>query len=397
MHKIAKIVNITTVIFIVFALAGICDARQKDVFTVKDFRDKSIEIPTQVNRVVTISDGMIEAIMTRLGQAKKIVGMGSACIPKIWSYSFPTLGSKTHEYARGMNPVTHLNPWLMDIPLVSKFGAGINYEKIAALNPDLIIIRTGSCSLSAGDDILEKNIFLLESLGIPLVVLKGPNTFEQPNILSIGREIKLLGQIFQETKEAEQLSSYLESCVELVRERTADINPSDQKRLLLMGLSPKARSQGGAAHVKGVETVQSYFLKNFIHAKNAYPGRGAWNILNTEQLITLDPDVIILVTAWGYHPPSELYEAPYYQNLKDMRAVADRSVAALPWTPCNCEKRLEYPIDVMVMAKAAYPERFKDIHMGQWLLKFYQNVYKVDVKTAGELRSCQWMDWTCEE
>ncbi|MFK5953998.1 MAG: ABC transporter substrate-binding protein [Desulfobacterium sp.] len=391
-----KIFNFMAVLFILSALAGTCDAREKEGFTVRDFRGKTIEIPVRINRVITISDGMIEAVMTRLGQAKKIVGIGSACIPKVWSYSFPTLDSKTHEYAQGMNPVSHLNPWLMDIPLVSKFGAGINYEKIAGLNPDLIIIRKGSCSLSAGDDILEKSIFLLESLGIPLVVLEGPNTFEQPDIVSIGNEIKLLGQIFQEPREAEKLSIYLESCVELVRERTADIKPSDQKRLLLMGLSPKARSQGGAAHVKGMDTIQTYFLKNFVHAKNAYDSRGAWNILNTEQLISLDPDVIILVTAWGYHPPSELYEAPYYQNLKDMRAVDNKSVAALPWTPCNCEKRLEYPIDVMVMAKAAYPERFKDIQMGQWLLKFYQNVYKVDAKTARELRSCQWMDWTKE-
>lgn len=69
---------------------------------------------------------------------------------------------------------------------------------------------------------------------------------------------------------------------------------------------------------------------------------------------------------------------------------------ALPWSPCNCDKRLEYPIDVMVMAKAAYPERFSDIELGDWLLDFYENVYGVNSTTAEGLRSAQWMDWTAE-
>ncbi len=396
-YKMEKLHKLLVMTVVLFSLTGSAFAQQKDAVVVTDFRGKSIEIPGRINRVVTIDDGMIEAVMTRLGVAKKIVGIGSACLPKIWSYSFPTMGSKTYEYHDGMNPVTHLNPWLMDLPLVSRYGAGINYEKIADLNPDLILIRTGSCSLSAAEDILEKSISLLESLNIPLVVLKGPNTFDQPDIVTISNEIKLLGQVFQKQEKAEKLANYLESCVDMVRERTADIKPLNRKKLLLLGLSPKARSQGGAGHVKGIDTIQTYFLKNFVHAENAYDSRGAWNILNTEKLLSLDPDVIVLVTSWGYHPPSELYEAPYYQDLKDMRAVRNKAVCALPWTPCNCEKRLEYPIDVMVMAKAAYPERFKDIRLEQWLVEFYQNVYQVDVKTAKELRSCQWMDWTCEE
>ncbi len=374
-----------------------CFAQALAGVVVTDSRGKSIEIPQSVSRVVTISDGMIEAVMTRLGVVDKIVGLGSSCIPKTWAYSYPTMGSLTHEYRDGMNPVTYLNPGLVKLPLVSKFGAGINYEKVVALDPDLILIRTGSCSLCTGEDILEKSIFLLESLGIPLVVLKGPDTFDSPDMVTISNEILLLGQVFQQPEEAGKLSDYLENCVEMIRERTADIPPAQQKKLLLLGLSPNARSQGGAGHVKGLDTIQTYFLDHFVHAKNAYDGSGAWNILNTEQLLSLDPDVIVLVTAWGYHPPVELYEAPYYQSLKDMKAIANKAVSALPWTPCNCEKRLEYPIDVMVMAKTAYPERFKDIHLGQWLLNFYQNVYQVDVKTAKELRSCQWMDWACEE
>lgn len=396
MEKIFKIVMISLLMYL-FPWTGSGMAQTNGNVTVTDFRGKLIEIPQQIERVVTISDGMIEGIMTRLGVAKKIVAMGSACISKTWAYEFPTLKGNSYHYGEGMNPVAYLNPWMVDLPLVSQSGSGINYEMVAGLNPDLILIRTGSCSLSMGKDILEKNIFLLESLGIPLVVLHGPNTFDTPDISSMAREISLLGQIFQKEAAAAALANYLEQCVGMIKNRTADIPPADQKKVLLLGLSPKARGKGGAGHVKGTDTIQTYFLTHFVHAVNAFNGSGAWNILNTEQLLALDPDVIVLVTAWGYHPPSELYEAPYYKNLQGMRAVKERAVSALPWSPCNCEKRLEYPIDVMVMAQAAYPERFKDIPLGAWLLDFYQNVYQVDVKTAQKLRSCQWMDWAHKE
>jgi iron complex transport system substrate-binding protein len=79
-----------------------------------------------------------------------------------------------------------------------------------------------------------------------------------------------------------------------------------------------------------------------------------------------------------------------------MDAIKNRRVVALPWSPCNCAKRLEYPIDVMVIATGTYPGLFKDVELEVWLLDFYQNVYGVDLETAKELRSAQWMDWAVE-
>ena len=65
----------------------------------------------------------------------------------------------------------------------------------------------------------------------------------------------------------------------------------------------------------------------------------------------------------------------------------------MPYTPCNCDRRLEYPLDVMVIAKGAYPDRFSDINLGTWSLDFYKNLYGVDDAKARELRSAQWFDW----
>jgi iron complex transport system substrate-binding protein len=89
-------------------------------------------------------------------------------------------------------------------------------------------------------------------------------------------------------------------------------------------------------------------------------------------------------------------EAPYYVNLQELRAVKDKRVYAMPWTPMNCARRVEYPIDLLIIAKAAYPDKFQDIKINQFALDFYKKVYGVNDTVARELRSNQWLDWTVD-
>jgi iron complex transport system substrate-binding protein len=307
------------------------------------------------------------------------------------------VSGESYEYKEGMNTVTFLNPFLMDLPLVAQSGTGVNYETLASFNPDVVFLRVGSCTLSANDESTQKTIRMIESLGIPLVVLYGPNMTENPQMDSLSEEIRIIGRVFGNEEKATALADYLEKQVRFIMDRTGEI-PEDQKpSVLLFGLSPKSREAGGAGHVRGLNTIDSWLVETVVNARNAFRTKGAWNILSTEQVLAIDPDVIVLITAWGYHPPRELYEAPYYQNLKDLRAVKNQRVTALPWTPCNCDKRVEYPIDVMVMAKAAYPDKFADVDLNAWLIDFYQNVYGVDKETALQLRAVQWMDWIAEK
>ncbi|MCP4116339.1 MAG: ABC transporter substrate-binding protein [Desulfobacteraceae bacterium] len=369
-------------------------AHASDFILVEDGRGVRVKVPKHANRVVTVSDGMIEGVMTRFGVTEKIIGIGSRAIPITMDFSYPALDGKTHEVKGGMNTVTYLNPRFRELPVVAQYGTGILYERLAGLKPDLIIVRTGSSSLYEDEGKNRARLALLESLGIPLVVLQGPNTHDAPQVSTLGREIRILGQIFQKEKTAGDLVSFLEKTLDGIEQRTRKIPPANRKSILLLGLSPRSRLAGGAGYVRGTRTLQTHLMTRFVHATNAFGSPGAWRLLNLEQLLSLDPDVIVLATSGGYHPPGELYDAPYYQSLKGMRAVRNRRVSALPFTPCNCEKRLEYPIDVMVMAQAAYPELFRDIDLASWLLDFYRQLYGVDRETARGLLSSQCMDWT---
>lgn len=365
--------------------------------TVVDSRGVAVQIPTNIEKVATISDGLIEGVMTSIGVQDTLVGLGSSCLQRNFNYTYETVGGETFTYENGMNPVTHLNPWIVDLPIFAQSGSAVNYETLAGLDPDVVIVRLGSCSLRFIDDeSTQKSIKTIESLGIPLVVLYGSSCYDDPDMSKISDEICIIGQVFDKEAEATSLAEYLESQVNYVNEQTKDISDEEKPDVLIFGASPKARSANGAGQVFGLDTIESFFIQDLVHARNSFQEPGYFKIVSAEQVLALNPDVIVLCTASGYHPPLELYEAPYYQNLQELDAVKNRRVASLPWSPCNCAKRLEYPIDVMVIAKATYPEHFGEINLAEWLLDFYQNVYGVDRDTAKELRSAQWMDWTVE-
>ncbi|NLM29494.1 MAG: ABC transporter substrate-binding protein [Methanomicrobiales archaeon] len=359
-------------------------------------RGRTVELPATIERIVAIDDGFVEGLLYRWGMQDRVVGLGGTWVQD-YTYSFEKVGGATYEYRNGTNPVSYLIPELADLPVLVETGTAINYETLASLDPDVVILREGAWAFSAGsDEALKKTVTTIDSLGIPLVILVGPPFQERPTIDHIGEEIRIVGEIFSREEDAGALASYLDDQIREIRKRTADIPENEKPRMMQLGLSPRARQGGGAGMAWGGDTIESYFIENIANAKNAYKGTGAFVVVSTEQILALDPDVIVLPTAQGYHPASELYTAPYYQNLQELTAVKNQRVYALPWTPFNWAKRLEYPIEAMVIAKAAYPDRFADIQVHEWVLDFYQYVYGVDKATAKELRSAQWLDWMVE-
>jgi iron complex transport system substrate-binding protein len=148
--------------------------------------------------------------------------------------------------------------------------------------------------------------------------------------------------------------------------------------------------------VHGVDSPESYIIESVVNARNAYRGKGSGIPMSTEQVYACDPDIIILPTANGYHPPRELYEAPYYTGLSELRAVKEKKVYALPWSPMNASRRVEYPLDMLIIAKAAYPALFRDVSVYDFALDFYRQVYGADENTARSLRSTQLLDWMAD-
>lgn len=395
-----KFTSLTKKVFFTLAILSllvfcISSADVSDTRKIVDMRGKEIEIPTDINRVITIDNGLVEGVMTILGESDKIVGLG-ASLAKPSETTIPSDVSGNITYKNGMNPVGVLNPGFEDLPLVKESSGGINYETLASLEPDVVIVRRGSCAASweLDDEGYNKDIDTIEKLGIPVIVTNAPPCYDNPDVSSISDEIKLIGKVFDKEQESESIINYIDDTVSMIKERTAKVS-GDKPKVLALGLAPNSRSAGGAGNIRGA--IVAYYIETLANAENAYSVTRYTSdsgVINAEQVLALDPDVIILPTSSGYHPPHELYDAPYYANLRELRAVKNRDVYALPYTPSNCDaSRLEYPIDAMIIAKAAYPDLFEDITVNDWVLDYYQNLYGVDMDTAKEIRSSHWLDW----
>jgi iron complex transport system substrate-binding protein len=315
-----------------------------------------------------------------------------------YTYEFNTSSGASYAYTKGWNTMKYLNPWLNDLPCFnSPQGNVLSYETLASANPELVILRVGDTPVGAGnEEVIKKTIDTIEALGYPLVVLYSPTYYKNSDLTTMRDEIATIGRVFGKEKDALSLADYLASSISFVKGRTKDIPESKKARALYIGLNPNVRKQGGTGSVTGIDTPESYIIESFANAKNAFRESGSGKILNAEQIYALDPDLIILPTSNGYHPPRELYEGPDFAILGELRAIKNHRVYAMPWTPMNGSRRVEYPLDILIIAKACYPERFADVKVCDFALDFYKKVYRVDDATAKGLRSTQWLDWTVE-
>ena len=364
-------------------------------FEITDMRGKKVEIKEPLNSVATIDDGFVEGVMTHLGVIDKVKVIGSWSMKRDYKYNFETTTGEKYTLS-GWNTMKFLHPWLNDLPCVnSPQGNIINFEELAKSNVDLVILRVGDCTVSAGNkENIEKTINTIESLGLNLAVIYTPNYFKKADLSSLKDEMVVLGDIFRQKDKAIKLYEYLNSTQTLIQERTKDIK--EKRSVLYIGLNAAARKQGGVGTVSGIDTPESYIIQDIANAKNAFNAEGDKVILSAEQIYALDPDVIVLPTSNGYHPPRELYESAAFEVLKELRAIKEKKVYAMPWSPMNCARRVEYPLDMLIIAKAAYPEKFNDIKVHEFALKFYKDVYGVDDETAKRLRSEQILDWMLE-
>ncbi len=382
------------VVFCFFATSSLSFARD-----IVDMRGKTVTVPDTIEKIATLDDGFVENILTHIGHIDKVDVIGSWSMKRDYSYTFPTTNGEDYTL-KGLNTMYYLFPHLNDLTCVnSPQGNVINYEALAAEDPDLVIMRMGDCTIRADNiEASNRSIEQIEALGIPLVVLYTPQFDEEYNLSSMHKEAEVIASIFgeEEVQKAKDIMDYVGGIESMIRQRVAEIPRDEKKRVLYFGLNPSVREQGGAGNVHGVNTPQSFMIEQVVNAKNAFEGKGTNVPVSVEQVYAFDPDVILLPTMNGYHPAEELYTAPYYSLLKDVRAVKERNAFALPWTPMNCAPRLEYPLELLIMAKAIYPEKFEDIVFADFALDFYKKLYFVDDEKAAGLLNTQILDWTKE-
>jgi iron complex transport system substrate-binding protein len=347
--------------------------------TVTDMREVAVSIPEDPQRVIVMNGGLIDEVMYIFGVQDKMVG---CCNSQNMGYSNYTYGDETYHICTTIRYV--LNPGYCNLTNVGYFGTGPfglpNVETIAALNPDLLILR----DKGADDEKTAKFLEAMTGLDIPVVVLRYADCYDEVKVDTLYEEIRLLGEVFGKQDSAERIVESLKNQVQLIKERTGDIADKDKPGVLFFGSTALSKTKSaGVGNAYGTSTIQSAFLEDIVNARNAYDSK-ATQLISAEELLSLDPDVIILCTQGGYHPPREMREKECFKQVQDLRALQDGRVYSLPANG-YMEERLEFPISLMVEAKAVYPDRFEDIDLEKWIRDYFKELYGVDDEKANEL------------
>ena len=339
---------------------------------VTDMRGKEVTIPENLERVAILDKGFLVQSMVALGVEDKICSTG---------------GLITEAGNPEERDSLYLFPEIMELPIIGYPTDAVDFETLAASDPDMVIL--GNSEYIKDSEITADAIKKIEEdMKIPLFVINGPGCYEDSNPEYYYEGVEILGDVFEKKDRADEIVSYMKEQMDMIQERTADIPEEERPSVMYIGL----RNDDGVGVVWGENFGDAKFAADYANIKNVYEEHARTN-MSAEQIITLNPDVMILCTNSVRPNPDILNTDPAYKMLQNVNAVKDGRVTSIGLLTWWGDFRLEFPTILLTAAKSAYPERFEDIHVGEWLNEYHQTIYGLNEEEAQKLKEIQQLDW----
>ena len=338
--------NIISVVVAVFAIVAVVagytsytnSVQGTGNTTITDMLGRSVHVPGQINKVVTISPPTTNLVY--MLAPDKLEGWNS------------NLTNDSRKYM----PAKYQN-----LPVVGGwFGTTTgNPESFISLNPDVILYDAsvmGSGSPSIND--------MQQKMGSISVVGMKSST----NITNYTPSIQFVGKLLGEENQTNKLISFYNSVSQNVTSTVSNI-PDDQKVKVYYAES----SSGLQTDPSGSMHSQ---LINFCGGVNVAQvplkqGMGMSDV-SMEQVLAWNPEVIITNDKQFY---SSVYSNSSWQAVQ---AVKNKRVYLTPLSPIGWFDRppgVNTIIGIPWTAKALYPDRFQNLNMTNLTKEFYSDFY----------------------
>ncbi len=306
--------------------------------TVVDALNRTVKLPHPARRVVVTDDTQAEQIMV-LNASNLVVGIEYSMVKRGF---FDDMASK---------------------PVVGNQWRGLNYELIAKLKPDLVLL------VDAGPT--APIIAKLSSMGIPVFV-----TTVYPQ--KIPRVMLELGKALGREKEAREFVKWWDSKLSLLEELASKINTSRPLKVFVaMTFAPSP--SGLSLFTCGKRAAWNY-LFNILHLENvAAKYMVGCGRVSLEWLAKADPDVII-VGDWsavytGYNKNStkvldevlkKIYSNPILANVS---AIKHHRVYIVAYQLLLDVRSI---VGAFYLGKALYPTAFASINPDEMHAQFFE-------------------------
>jgi len=291
----------------------------RDIITVQDSADRIVRLPHPVKRVAVLWSNPAEEIRA-LGAADRIVGIDQSTKVKADEGFYPEL---------------------VNIPVIGTWDEP-NYEAIAALNPDVLIMLSSYPPLP---DEVQKN---LDLFGIPVVALD----FYRLEVYF--REVTTLGFILGLEDRAEEYIAFFNDILGDIGDKISKIPQAERKRVYFEGVK-EYQTYGGAGYGSGVPQII-----RMAGGIDLYPEflQTAFEV-DPEDVAVRNPDVIFKGTPEGYYLNDPLSlellrnEITSRRELRVTEAVQNEEVYTISWDIAGGARKKFGPI---FLAKVLYPE-----------------------------------------
>ncbi|PKN97889.1 MAG: molybdate ABC transporter substrate-binding protein [Chloroflexi bacterium HGW-Chloroflexi-4] len=313
-------------------------------FTVTDALERTVTFEKAPERIVLVGKALFmvaDAIYLFPEAGESIVAIGT-----------------TNQSTGDFIPIIDAN---YDTKTILDGSAGA--EQIAAEQPDLVIMK----SMNA-----EKLGAPIEALGIPVLYLD----FETAD--QYQRDLKTLGQLFQNPTKAEELAAWYKGKVDAVTSTISGLTDEQKPRTLLLYYSDKDGTI--AFNVPPMGWMQTYLIQTAGGTpvwEDANPGNG-WTTVNLEQIAAWNPEVVFVVS---YFVPindvvTQMKADPQWMLLDAVKNGKLYGFATDVYSWDQPDTRWALGLDWV--ASKLHPDLFPDYDASAEAREFYKSLYGMD-------------------
>ena len=301
--------------------------------TVKDMRGNVVELPEKVSKVASLWNANNQIILA-IGEMDKVVAIEGNAKNKWFLKVYPRIA----EIVSGRNSKT-----------------SVQIEELLKLAPDVVFS-------SDMQEQLEKNGFKVVNVRF--------RDFE-----GMRRSIELTAEVIgaNAPKKAAELNGYIEKNIALLSAKTDKIAPESRPKVLHIA------DGKNLLKVDGTGTIVDMWIK-LAGGVNAVQKDGFKMEMSAEELININPDIIIVGGADNQTAVEKIYAHPAYAGSK---AVANKKVFGNPsgvftWDRYGAEAALQ----ILWAGTVIQPGLFTDIDVKAETKAFYKKFMNYELSDA---------------
>ncbi len=241
-------------------------------------------------------------------------------------------------------------------------GASPGPEEIAALRPDLVLIRK-----SATDGLAAP----LDKIGIPLVHL-GLETPDQ-----FFKDLSNIGILLGNDDRAKEIATFFQTRIDRIRNGLSGLKESDKPKVLLaMSLQRGGKVAVQVPAVSWIQTIQVQTAGGSPVWRDAALESGDWTIVNFEQIASWDPDKIFIVVWHTLDPQKTIDSLKADLQWSELKAVKSKELFAFPADIFGWDSPdPRWILGIAWLAAKIHPDRFRAIDMTKEIYSYFSELY----------------------